>query len=194
MATAPNTYLTPEQYLEIERRAQEKSEYWNGEMFAMAGGSAAHSELTAAVISILRPQLLRRGCRVYDSNMRVRISATDLYTYPDVTAICGAPEFADGRKDTLVNPTLIVEVLSPSTEAYDRGKKFAQYRSIPSLREYLLIAQDQMQVELYIRTSSTTWELTVFTGTDAVVTLPSLSASIPLADLYQGVDLTAASE
>ena len=149
MATQPRAFLTPEQYLEIERKAERKSEYWNGEMFAMAGATAPHNLVASNTSSLAHAQLRSKPCRVYQSDMRVRVLATGLNTYPDVVIVCGEQRFLDGHQDTLLNPKVIVEVLSPSTEAYDRGLKFAHYRQIESLDPYLLLSQDRMQAELF---------------------------------------------
>src|SRR4051812_40698878 len=138
MSTQPKPHLTPEQYLEIERAAEYKSEYFDGEMFAMSGAREAHNVVAMNIGAELREQLRQKPCRVYPSDMRVRVSSTGLYTYPDVVAVCDKPQFADEVTDTLLNPVLVVEVLSPSTEAYDRGRKFDHYKTIESLREYLL--------------------------------------------------------
>src|SRR5580700_9112375 len=146
MSTQPN-YLTPEQYLEIEEKAECRSEYYQGQMFAMAGARRAHNLVAGNTSYQLRYQLRNSQCEVYQSDMRVLVSATGLYTYPDVVVAC-APQFLNEQESTLVNPTLIVEVLSASTEAYDRGPKFKHYRTIESLREYLLVASECMDVEL----------------------------------------------
>src|SRR5437762_9626687 len=127
MSSVPKTFLTPEQYLEIERKAEYKSEYFQGEMFAMAGASPNYNFLVANTIMAVGPKARACSCRTSPSDMRVHIPATGLYTYPDVIVVCGQPQFRDGQPDSLLNPTLIVEVLSPSTEAYDRGRKFGHY-------------------------------------------------------------------
>ena len=137
MATQPKTHLTPEQYLEIERKAEFKSEYYQGEMFAMSGASYPHIGIVANAVASLHQQLRRGPCRPLSNDMRVRVTATGLYTYPDVVVVCGEPRFLDDTFDTLLNPTVIIEVLSESTEAYDRGQKFEQYRSLESLAEYV---------------------------------------------------------
>lgn len=191
MATAAKQLLTAEQYLAIERAAEFKSEFFAGEMFAMAGASEEHNLVVANVVGELHAQLKGRPYRLYPSDMRVRVSATGLYTYPDVTVVCGERRFDDEKNDTLLNPTLIVEVLSPTTEAYDRGDKFAHYRRLDSLREYLLIAQDRQRVERYARQADgQQWLLTEFSDPEAVVPLPSIGCELALADVYDKVDLT----
>jgi Uma2 family endonuclease len=191
MSTQPKTFLTPEQYLEIERKAGYKSEYFQGEMFAMAGAGDAHNLIVANLIGEFRQQLRARPCRVYPSEMRVRVSATGLYTYPDVVVVCGDRQFLDDRRDTLLNPVLIVEVLSPSTEAYDRGRKFEQYQSIETLQEYLLVASDRIHADLYTRQTDGSWVRRSAGGPEDALQLPAIGCRLVLADLYEKVDLEA---
>jgi Uma2 family endonuclease len=191
VSTQPKTFLTPEQYLEIERQAERKSEYYNGEMFAMAGARLAHNLLVAHLLRDLGQQLRSRPCQVCPSDMRVCVSATGLYTYPDVVAFCGEPHCLDARRDTLLNPNLLVEVLSPSTEAYDRGRKFEQYKAIESLREYLLVASDRVHADLYTRQTNGRWLLTSADTLEDSLALESVGAQLTLADLYEKVDLSA---
>jgi len=179
--------LTEEQYLEIERAAESKSEYFQGEMFAMGGAGAAHNRLVWNLIAELGPRLRSGPCQGYPSDMRVRVSATGLYTYPDVVVVCGEPRFLDDRRDTLLNPSLIVEVLSPSTEAYDRGRKFEHYRSIPSLTEYLLVASDRIHLDLYARQPAGQWLLTSAGGPEGALDLTSAGCRLAAAALYEGV-------
>lgn len=196
--TQPKTYLTPEQYLEIERKAEFKSEYYQGEMFpmggafGMAGAKEAHNLLVANAIAALHQLFRSRPCRVYPSDMRVQVKATGLYTYPDVVVVCGERQFADDQRDTLLNPNLLVEVLSPSTEAYDRGRKFEIYRSIESLGEYLLVCSDRVQVDLYTRQPDGRWLLTSASGVEASLDLESVGCRIGLGNLYEKVDLSPA--
>ncbi len=135
-------FLTPQDYLALERQAETKSEYYAGEVFAMAGASRKHNTIVTNLAYLLVGQLKGRSCEVYNSDMRVKVSATGLYTYPDLVVVCGKPRFDDDQEDTLLNPTVIIEVLSKSTEAYDRSEKFAQYRALELMADYLLIAQD----------------------------------------------------
>jgi Uma2 family endonuclease len=180
--------LTPAEYLEIERAADHKSEFFAGEMFAMAGASPPHVLITSNVSGELHAQLKGRPCRVYSSDLRVRVSETGLYTYPDVVVVCGEQQFDDEKGDTLLNPTLIVEVLSPTTEAYDRGDKFDHYRRLPSLREYLLIAQDRQRIERYVRQGEgPDWLLTAVN--QGAVSIPSVGCELRLADIYDKVEL-----
>ena len=180
-------YLTPQEYLEIERRAEYKSEYFDGEMFAMAGASPAHNEITLNVASEIHSQLKKRPCYVYANDVRVKISATELYTYPDIVALCGPPRFEDNQKDTLLNPTVIIEVLSDSTEAYDRGKKFQHYRTLESLQEYVLISQQECRVEHYVRQPGNQWTLTEIHDLAEVIQLSSIQCQLALADIYEKV-------
>jgi Uma2 family endonuclease len=192
MASQPRTFLTPEQYLATERAAEYKSEYYAGEMFAMSGAREAHNLIQGNLYVELRRQLRQRACRFYTSDMRVRVNASGLYTYPDATALCGEPLFLDDVRDTLLNPHLIVEILSPSTEAYDRGRKFGHYRTVESLREYLLISAERVSAELFIRQADGRWLLSAATQMEEVLDLQSIGCRIALADLYEDVDLTAA--
>lgn len=191
MSTQPKTLLTPEQYLEIERRAETRSEYWQGEMFAMSGASRAHNLLALRLASTLDQQLRGKPCEVYSSDMRVHIPATGLYTYPDVVGVCGEPQLADEHFDILLNPVFLAEMLSPSTEAYDRGRKFEHYRTVESLQEYLLVAQDRMQADLYTRQPDGSWLLRGASRPEDRLELKSLGCQLSLGELYEKVNLTA---
>jgi Uma2 family endonuclease len=184
-------FLTPEQYLEIERKAKFKSEYYNGEMFAMSRAREPHVLIVGNAVFKLRLQLRSGLCRQYFNDMRVRVSAMGLYTYPDIAVVCGERQFLDDRRDTLLNPTLIIEVLSESTEAYDRGKKFEHYRSLPSLRDYLLVASDHISVELFTRQADGHWVLSEAHKAEDIIGLDSIGAQLRMADLYEDVELTA---
>lgn len=188
----PIPKLTPEEYLKIERAAEYKSEYYRGEMFAMAGGSTGHSGLAAQLIGLLLNRLRGKGCKVYTSDLKVRTQSSGLYTYPDVSVVCGKPVLADDENDVLVNPRVIFEVLSPSTEAKDRGFKFQQYKQIETLEAYVLVSQREFLVERFSRAAGGAW--TVYAevrGMDAVLTLKSLGIEIPLAEIYQDVEFEA---
>jgi Uma2 family endonuclease len=191
MATQPKTYLTPEQYLEIERKAEFKSEYYQGEMFAMSGAREPHNLIVWNLSTELGVQLRKRPCRAYVADMRVRVGATGLYTYPDVAAVCGEPQFLDETRDTLLNPSLIVEVLSPSTEAYDRVRKFKHYRSVESVIEYLMVASESISTELYTRQPDGRWLLAAADRLEDTLDLQSVGAHLSLADLYEKVDFPA---
>jgi Uma2 family endonuclease len=189
MASAPvqKSYLTAEEYLALERQAEAKSEYIDGEMVAMTGGTARHSLVTLNMGGELRQQLKQRPCLVYSGDLRVRIPGTGDYLYPDITVVCGDPVFEDGNRDILLNPTVIVEVLSPSTESYDRGRKFELYQSLESLQEYVLVAQDRPRVEHYLRQDGHVWLYTDVSGIERVVSFASIACEVPLAEIYDKV-------
>lgn len=187
MVVEPNRQWTVEEYLAHERESEVRHELVDGEIFAMVGGSREHDVVCWNLVEILGPRLRERGCRGFTSNMRVHVPATGLFTYPDLSVVCGEPEFRDEEVDTLCNPVLLVEVLSPSTENYDRGRKFVHYRSIPSLRLYLLLAQDRPRAELFTRQPDNGWLLTETTDPRGVVELSVLDAKLPLAEVYAGV-------
>lgn len=190
MSTQPKTFLTPEQYLAIEREAPYKSEYYDGEMFSMAGAREGHNLIGSNALREVSQQLRPRPCRTYGGDMRVRTGPRH-YVYPDVSAICGEPQLLDHRRDTLLNPNLIIEVLSPSTEAYDRGRKFELYQAIQSFTEYLLLASDRVHADLYVRQPSEHWLLTSVGELDTVLTLESVDCRLKLADLYEKVEFEA---
>jgi Uma2 family endonuclease len=179
---------TPEEYLALEREAPFKSEYVDGVIVAMAGASRAHNVISANLIRRLGNQLDNRPCEAYTSDMRVLVSRTGLYTCPDVVVICGEALFLDDKGDTLLNPTVIFEVLSPTTETYDRGRKFGHYRQLDSLREYVLIAQDRVAVERYVRRGDE-WVLTDLLSMEDTLSLPSIDCHIPLREIYARVTL-----
>jgi Uma2 family endonuclease len=181
MATLPDAPLTEEQYLEIERLAEFKSEFHDGRMFAMSGGSPNHALLSARMCSLLYWQV-PAGCRIFSGCLRIK--ADRLYTYADCCVICGEVHLFSDQKDVVLNPLLIVEVLSPSTEGYDRGKKFELYRTIPSFCEYLIVHQDRRHVEHFSKQDDGSWLLRDHTGADGHVTVARLGARISLTDLY----------
>lgn len=185
---AARTYLTPEEYLAFERKATTKHEYLPGEIVAMSGASFDHNFITGDIFGELRAQLRGGRCKVAASDMRVKVSKTGSYFYPDVVVFCGEPQAEDSTSDTLLNPTLIIEVLSPSTEARDRGEKFWHYQQLASLQEYILVSQDQLRVEHYLREGAY-WLRTEFRELDDVMALPSIKCELCLRDIYSGVDL-----
>ncbi len=193
MATLQNARVTPEEYLERERQADYKSEYWNGEIVAMAGGSEQHSLICVNISGELRARLKDKPCRTYSSDLRVRATRTR-YFYPDVSIVCGEPEFADEVVDMLLNPVVLLEVLSPSTEDKDRGLKFAFYRQISSLTHYLMVSQDEPHVEHYARQDDNHWLLADLRGLDAVLRLPSIGCELPLSEVYARVEFPPAEE
>lgn len=190
-APQPVSRFTPEEYLRHERDALEKHEYYHGEVFAMAGGTFEHSRTIANLIGELGNRLAGGPCGVQDSNLRVRVPRTTLYTYPDASVVCDDPVFdpLDAGRQTLMNPTLLVEVLSPSTESWDRGGKFDNYRQIETLREYVLVSWEAARAETFLRQEGGTWIYSAALGLDAVAKLNSIGVELPLAQVYRGVDL-----
>ena len=188
MATpAAPTHLTPETYLELERKAITKNEYVNGETIAMAGASFAHNFITLDTTIYLSRQLMDGDCEVASTgDLRVKVSQTASYFYPDIVVVCGEPRAEDNTFDTLVNPTLIVEVLSASTETYDRDEKFVHYRQIDTLQEYILISQDRAEVVQYCR-QEPEWMATEFRALDDVMPLISIGCELPLRYIYRRV-------
>ncbi len=186
---AAQALFTPEEYLARERKALNKSEYRDGRIYAMPGASRAHNLITVHVTGELYIQLRTRSCEVYPSDMRVKVSAGGLYTYPDVIVVCDEPRFEDGHFDTLLNPTVLIEVLSPSTAAYDRGEKFRRYQYLDSLCEYILISQDRVQVEHYLRQEDG-WELTEFRSLSDVFQLVSIRCELSLQAIYAKVNFS----
>jgi Uma2 family endonuclease len=189
MSLQPQQRYTPEEYLALERAAEDKSEYFNGEIFAMTGASRRHNLVAGNVFATLHAQLRKRPCEIYPSDMRVKVSPTGLYTYPDVVVVCGEPSFDDEQKDTLLNPTVLVEVLSKSTMSYDRGEKFEHYRKLESLAEYLVIAQNKYHVEHYVRQPDNQWLLSETDDLQKTVHLLSIECELALADIYDKVEI-----
>ncbi len=185
-AVLTKTHYTAEEYLILERAASSKSEFHNGEIFAMTDASRKHNLVTGNIYRELSLQLKKRPCEAYVNDMRVKAADAHSYHYPDIAVICGKPQFDDSHVDTLLNPTLLIEVLSPSTEAYDRGGKFAHYRKIPTLREYLLVSQEQAIIERYHRQGDV-WILTEAEGLDATITLDSIECKLSLREVYDKV-------
>ena len=185
MSALPIPYLTPEQYLEIEEKADFKSEYWDGQMYAMAGGTPHHADAAGGVLSALMTRLKAKGCGVFGSDLRVRDSYKGLYTYPDVAVVCGEPVL--GPQLTLTNPIVLIEVLSPTTEASDRGFKFERYQHIDTLKEYVLISQEKPRVETYLRQQDGSWRYQSFEGLNSSVAFQSVGVEVPLSEIYDGV-------
>ena len=187
MSAQAQPRLTPEHYLETERAAEFKHEYYGGQMYARPGGSFQHGVIVGNMIAELHTMLKKRPCDVGSSDLRLRVSPDGLHTYADVIVIRGDPRFADDQNDTLLNPALIVEVLSPSTEAYDRGFKSAQYRTVESLQEYALVSQAEPRVEVFRRQPGGHWLLSEAIGLEAVCHFESLDCAIPLSEIYAKV-------
>jgi len=182
--------LTEAEYLRLERAAEFKSEFFDGEMFAMAGGTRAHSLISMNLGGELRSRLKDTPCVTYNTDLRIKSESTGLYTYLDVSVVCGEQRFLDDEEDTLLNPTLVVEVLSDSTEAYDRGKKFEHYRQIPSLREYVLVSQREPRVEQFTRQKDGTWTLKEAVGLDGEIQLVSVGVMLHLSEVFAKVQFT----
>lgn len=187
MSAVPKPRLTLSEYLLRENAAAFKSEFYRGEIFAMAGASPRHNSVVTKLIIGLGNRLLGKPCRPFTSDQRVRIPTSGLVTYPDVAVVCGPLEMDTEDRIAINNPSVILEVLSKSTESYDRGKKFDLYRELKSLREYILVSQDEPHVERFVRQDDGTWLLTVFKGVDAVLDLPTVGCSLPLAEIYNDV-------
>lgn len=186
MTAVAKRRLTAEEYLAIERKTEFRSEYFAGEIFAMSGASREHNLIASNLNREIGEQLKDRPCEIYPSDMRVRVPS-GLYTYPDVVVVCGSPKFDDDHVDTLLNPLVLIEVLSESTADYDRGTKFKHYRQITSLREYVLVYQESAQIEHFVLGSDGKWSLTEIAGLDKTLSLESIECLIPLAEVYRKV-------
>jgi Uma2 family endonuclease len=189
LSTHPQKRIPPEEYLALERKAAHKSEYLNGKIFAMGGASERHVLIVTNIVSELRGQLKKRPCSVYSTDLRVKVAPTGLYTYPDVIVVCGKALFDDDQKDTLLNPTLIVEVLSESTKDYDRGGKFEHYRTVESFKEYVLVAQDKPHVEHFVRQPDRRWLLSETNRIEDTLDLTSIGCRLALVEVYDKVEM-----
>jgi Uma2 family endonuclease len=186
MALARLPHISIDQYLERERRSDDKHEYLDGMAYMMAGASERHVTIVSNAVITLGTQLLRRLCKTYSSDMRVE-TPSGLVAYPDVIVVCGKPELRDNKGDVLLNPTVIIEVLSPTTANFDRTLKFEHYRSLPSLQEYVMITQNERQIEHHLRQPNDTWVVTRMAHLDAVLKLPSIDCTLAVADVYAKV-------
>lgn len=192
MSTEPKRLLTPDEYLALDRASETKSEYLNGEVYAMVGASFAHVRIVANLVRRLGNQLEGSRCAAFASDLRLRVRPTGLYTYPDVIVACEPFEFADDQRDTLTNPVVLIEVLSESTQDYDRGGKFAHYRTLPSLREYLLFEQSRVHAEHFVRQADPhRWLLTETDRVTDTLRLDAIGAELRLAEVYDGLDVEA---
>jgi Uma2 family endonuclease len=188
MSSQRTTFVSPEEYLAQERLAERKSEYFQGEIFAMSGASRPHVRIVANVLIDLGQQLKGKACRISASDLRLRVTPAGLYTYPDVMVVCGEDQVADDQKDTILNPVLIVEVLSESTREYDRGRKFQHYRTLPSLIEYLTIEQDEPRIEHWTRQRENHWDFVAFDDLAQSIQLTSIGCVLPLAEVYDRIE------
>ena len=183
-------YISPEEYLDLEETSLEKNEYFNGEIFQMAGASEKHNTIAMNIASNIHFQLRKRPCKSYQNDMRLFVEESGLYTYPDVMITCEKPELKKYKGlENLTNPTLIIEVLSPSTADYDKGAKFDHYRTIESLQEYVLVWQDKKRVALYTRQSDNSWLLRDFIGAMAEIELKSIECRLTAEDIYEKVEI-----
>ena len=185
MSSLPKQFYTPEEYLDRERRAEYKNEYFAGEIVAMAGAKRKHNLIGSNITTSLNVQLRDAPCEVYTNDMKVQADKARQFSYPDVVVVCGEPQFRDDQDDVLQNPTVIVEVLSPSTEAYDRGEKFLRYRRLESLQEYLLVTQNERRVEQFTKQSDGSWRMTE--TTEESLTLESVGCTLSFDDIYNKV-------
>jgi Uma2 family endonuclease len=188
MSSQRTTLVSPEEYLAQERLAERKSEYFQGEIFAMSGASARHAWIVVNVVAEIGQQLKKKPCRVSASDLRLRVTPVGFYTYPDVMVVCGEPQFADDYEDTLINPVLIVEVLSESARAYDRGRKFQYYRTLPSLVEFLTVEQDEPRIEHWTRQRDDHWDFVAIDHLAKKVELASIGCILPLAEVYDKIE------
>lgn len=184
MSSERVVYMSPEEYLALERQAGFKSEYIDGVSYQMSGGSEAHNLIAGNFITELNIRLRRTPCKVYNSDMKVRVPSGKKFHYPDVSVVCDEARFADEKKDVLLNPVLIVEVLSESTAAYDRGKKFQYYQQIESLTEYVLVAQDEAVIESFVRHEDGSWRYLKVSGLEEKIVLASVDCEIELSEIY----------
>lgn len=180
--------MTEIEYLMFERTSTIKHEYYHGHIYAMTGAKEAHNIIAGNTIATLHGQVRHKPCRIYPSDMRVKVLETGLNTYPDITILCGQPHFTDTVHDTVTNPIVIIEILSPSTERYDRGLKFKNYRTISTLMDYILIAQDQPHIENYARQEDGRWALQEAVGKEASLLITSIECVLRLEDIYEKVD------
>lgn len=187
MAEPALKYITAEQYLELERAAAEKHEFYQGEIFVMPGATVNHNTIQVNFVGEVRNNLKGKSCKVFGSDLRVHIPTHSLFTYPDALIVCGKPELLDNELDTLLNPVVIVEILSKSTQSYDRGDKFMLYRAIDSLKEYILISSEVVQIEHFYKQENGTWLLKELKNSTDVLHLQSINFPLPLAQLYEGV-------
>jgi len=187
MSSQPERLLTQQEYLALERDAEFKSEYYKGQVFAFAGASVRHDRITVNILSATHHQLRGTSCSAFSSDMRITIPQAQHYTYADVVVVCDEPKVDDDFKDNLLNPIVIVEVLSPSTESYDRGKKFESYQRIASLMEYVLVSQDRPRVEQFLRQAGGHW-LYSETSAEGTIKLTSIDCELVLSDIYEKVE------
>jgi Uma2 family endonuclease len=187
MSRPAEQFITAADYLALERQAETKSEYLNGHIYAMSGASLKHNRIVAGLAVAVGAQLRRKPCEPFFGDMRVKVGPTGLYTYPDVVIVCGEPQLEDTHFDTLLNPKVIIEVLSDSTEAYDRSGKFAHYRALESLTDYLLVAQNQPRIEHFARQTDQSWRYSIVDGLEAAIEIATIDCVLQLAEVYERI-------
>jgi Uma2 family endonuclease len=194
MVAKPSRYFTADEYLQAERNAPHRSEFYDGEIFAMVGASEEHVTLMSSLLTELHTQLRGTGCRVFANDMRVKVEATGLYTYPDLVIVCGNRVFEEQHGTTLLNPLVLIEILSHSTEAYDRGAKFRHYRQIPSLQEYVLVSQEERRIERYQRGDEGKWVFSEIAGSEGTLSLIAVPAVLTMARVYEYIEFIESGE
>jgi Uma2 family endonuclease len=194
MTAQPKRYITEQEYIEFERASAIKHEYYDGHTYAMTGASISHNLIAGNTLASLHGQLRRKPCQIFSSDMRVKVRQTGLNTYPDLVIICGEPQFTDDVLDTLINPLVLIEILSPSTERYDRGMKFQNYRTIETLQDYILIAQDHYHIEYYTRQNDGQWLFQEAIGLDSHIAIQSIECTLTLEDVYEKVTSAAGNQ
>jgi Uma2 family endonuclease len=190
-AVAATKHITEEEYLEAELTALERHEYYQGEVFAMSGGSVNHESIVGDSFFAIRSHLQKKACRVFGSNLRIQIEANGLFTYPDISIFCEQLKPYKTRKDTVVNPTILIEVLSPSTQNYDRGDKFSLYRDLPSLKEYVLISSTQVLVEHHVKQADDQWQLTIYRSRESIFTIHAIDFTTEIGTFYENINFEA---
>jgi Uma2 family endonuclease len=190
MGAQPLHQMSEQEYLLFEEQSEQRHEFYQGEVFAMAGGSITHARIMANALGEIRQRLKGKTCEVFGSDLRVQIEVSGLYTYPDLSIVCGDIRRYKGRMDTITNPVALIEVLSPAAAEYDRGQKFEFYREIPSLQEYILISSSRIRIEQFTRTATGQWLLTDYKSRDEVLYIESIAEDIRLEELYSRVSFT----
>ena len=180
-------YISPEEYVRLEDAAEERHEYYDSKIYVMAGGSDAHSDISFNIAFALRTRLRGKGCRIYNSEIKVFVEGINFYTYPDLSIVCGGTQFLDGRRDIITNPIVLVEILSKATANYDPSQKFELYRSIPTFQGYLLVDQSRLYVEYHHRTPEYTWVMQTITDIATSLTIAVLNIDVPVAEFYEDV-------
>lgn len=188
MQAEKKAFITTDEYLRLERSAKTKSEYFNGEMFAMAGVTRNHQVICDNILVSIKSQLKSKPCIAFGSDLRIKTNKSGLYTYPDISALCGEEKFDDAQKDTLINPQLIIEVLSETTEAYDRGKKFALYRQIESLKEYVLVSQSNKKIEKFEKNETGFWTLSETNSDTDLLYLSAIGCELSVEEVYARIE------